>query len=344
MNAQQTPAASDFSAIIAHHSKSFSLATRLLPPELRYDVRVLYAWCRYADDAVDEVPAAEQPAAIRRLEVELDDLYAGVSMEDPVLDAFASVVRLREIPRAYPSELLAGMRMDVEGHRYDTIEDLDLYCYRVASTVGLMMCHVMGVRSTAALRRAAQLGAAMQLTNICRDVEEDWLRGRRYLPASLYRAYLLSVDVRGGPVARLEVRKRVASGSPPAGFPAAAIDSTAGVVRALLQRAEAGYVAGDSGLIALPWRCALAVAAAGAIYRDIGREVAQQNYDVTRGRAFVSSFRKMWLIAGACATILKQVPDRLRLARRTFTLPRGVLGSDGVLIALAGGRDEMEVS
>ncbi|MCO4763988.1 MAG: phytoene/squalene synthase family protein [Myxococcales bacterium] len=344
MSPQLPPAQTDFAAVIAHHSKSFSLATRLLPKTLRHDVRVLYAWCRYADDAVDEVPAAAQPAAIRRLESELDAIYAGEALCDPVLNAFAQVVRERRIPRDYPAELLAGMRMDVEGHRYDTLEDLNLYCYRVASTVGLMMCHVMGVRSTAALQRAAQLGSAMQLTNICRDVEEDWHRGRRYLPAALYCERMDGGDTYGGLLLRDNDRDPVAGDRSVGAFPAAAVEGTAGVVRVLLQRADVGYAAGQAGLIALPWRCALAVAAAGAIYQDIGRVIACQQHDVTRGRAFVSSARKLWLVGSACLTIAKQVPQRLRWARRAFTLPRGVLGSDGALIAFVGGLDEMEVS
>ncbi len=103
---------------------------------------------------------------------------AGRSQADTTLDAFQQVVFERKIPIEYPSELLAGMAMDAEGVHYETLSDLLRYCYRVAGTVGLMMCHVLGVKDDRALIHAAHLGMAMQLTNVCRDVIEDWERGQ----------------------------------------------------------------------------------------------------------------------------------------------------------------------
>src|SRR5690606_24146896 len=100
-------------------------------------------------------------------------------------DGFAAIMRERGIPRRYPAELLAGLAMDAAGHRYEDAADLRLYCFRVAGVVGLMMSHVMGLADERALADAARLGIAMQLTNICRDVREDWARGRLYLPRAL---------------------------------------------------------------------------------------------------------------------------------------------------------------
>ena len=169
------------SATIQAHSKSFALASKLLPP-LRDEAVVLYAWCRRADDAVDEAPLGTAAKALAQLQDELKSIYEHAPQSDPVLAAFQWVVHKRKIPQHYPSELLEGMAMDVDGYRYKTRDDLLLYCYRVASVVGLMMCHVMGIRRPEAILNAAHLGAAMQLTNICRDVVEDWGRGRVYLP------------------------------------------------------------------------------------------------------------------------------------------------------------------
>jgi phytoene synthase len=250
------------------HSKSFALAGKLLPAACRDDAAVVYAWCRRCDDAVDLAPRSTRPSALARMRRELGSIYAGQPQTELSLAAFQEVVQRRAIPARYPGELLEGMRMDVEATRYRTVDDLLVYCFRVAGTVGLMMCHVMGVDDREAMRRAADLGIAMQLTNICRDVAEDWADGRLYLPREL-----LGIDA----VTRLDAA------------------STATAVEALLARAEELYRSGDAGLPALGFRCAVAVRAARLIYSDIGRVIARRGYDVTAGRAFVSLARKIRL-------------------------------------------------
>src|SRR5690606_7354832 len=131
--------------VLASNSRSFDLASRLLPADCRDDAAAVYAWCRRVDDAIDLVPASEQPSALERMRQELDAVYAHAPQTDPVLQAFQQVVQARSIPQQYPSELLLGMEMDVRGQRYETLDDLLCYCYRVAGVVGLMMSHVMGV-------------------------------------------------------------------------------------------------------------------------------------------------------------------------------------------------------
>jgi phytoene synthase len=176
--------------VIAHHSKSFALASKLLPAGARDDAAVLYAWCRRADDAVDgDAPASN---VIDVLAEELTDAY-GQRTRDPLLSAFGRVVRRRGIPRIYPGELLAGMAMDLRGTEYATLDDLIVYAWRVAGVVGLMMTHVLGIDDDDALVPAAHLGIAMQLTNICRDVAEDRARGRVYIPAGMTTHDLLAV-------------------------------------------------------------------------------------------------------------------------------------------------------
>ena len=256
---------------------------------VRQDAVVLYAWCRYADDAVDEAPSPEVAGlALTRLEHELAAVYAGAPQTEPLLAALQELLTRRQVPRLYPQELLAGMRMDVEGVRYGEFATLELYCWRVAGVVGAMMCHVMGVNDDRALRQAADLGAAMQLTNICRDVAEDWQRGRVYLPADLL------------------ARHSLALAEPP--------HDVAPAVAELLALAERRYQAGDRGLGALPWRCALAIAVASAVYRDIGRVLAAQGFDPFAGRAHTTLPRKLWLVLRTAVSQLVQVPAR---ARRT---------------------------
>ena len=174
--------------IIRYHSKSFSLASRLLPAAVRRRAVVVYAWCRRADDAVDHAPPGYQLEALQRLRRELGEVYGGRQLDDPVLSSFQSVVRECGIHRAYTDELIDGMAMDVAGTRYDSMDTFLLYCFRVAGTVGLMMSHVMGLRDEGAVRYAAHLGMAMQMTNICRDVLEDWQRQRLYIPEELLAA------------------------------------------------------------------------------------------------------------------------------------------------------------
>jgi phytoene synthase len=278
-----TLAATTSRAIIAHHSKSFALASKLLPPEGRDEASIVYAWCRRADDAVDLVPEREQARAVAALRYELDCLYAGEAPADPILAAFQDVIRRRSIPREYPEELLAGMEMDAVGTAYGSYATLLSYCYRVAGTVGLMMSHVMGVRHAEALRHAAHLGMGMQLTNICRDVGEDWGRGRLYLPQDLLAA-------RGASDLRSHL------GEP---LPASARAPIADVTRELLRRAARLYRSGDAGIPFLAWRSALAVRTARLVYADIGRVILAQNADPFAPRAVVGKGRKLALVVRA---------------------------------------------
>ncbi|MET0595962.1 MAG: phytoene/squalene synthase family protein, partial [Polyangiaceae bacterium] len=196
-----------------------------------------------------------------------------------ILAAFQDVVRRRNIPREYPEELLAGMEMDADGTVYGSYATLLSYCYRVAGTVGLMMSHVMGVRHAGALRHAAHLGMAMQLTNICRDVGEDWGRGRLYLPRDLLAAA-------GAPDLRSYL------GEP---LPTSARASIAAVTRELLRRAESLYQSGDLGIPYLSFRSAIAVRTARLVYADIGRVILAQKADPFAPRAFVGKGRKLML-------------------------------------------------
>jgi phytoene synthase len=280
-------------AVLAAKSRSFRLAARLLPEGCRDDAAVIYAWCRRADDAVDEVPPEAQVGAVAQLRAELDAVYGGQPLADPLLVAFADVVRRRRIPRLYADELVEGMAMDQRGETYRTLDDLHRYCFRVAGTVGLMMCHVMGTRRDQARVQAAHLGIAMQLTNVCRDVAEDYARGRLYLPATL-------------------VAGAVPAPRPGDRLPASAGQGLAGVIGTLLADADRFYRSGRKGLDALGWRSALACDAAARIYAAIGDELRRRGHDVLAGRAIVSTARKLWIVAGCTWRALRGLPARWR--------------------------------
>jgi 15-cis-phytoene synthase len=281
-------------ATLAEHSKSFALAGKLLPDQARRDAAVLYTYCRLADDAIDLVGPAEQPAALAKLRSDLDAVYNGESQRDVRLRAFQELVQRRNLPREYPEELLAGFGMDSEGAKYDTLDDLLLYCHRVAGVVGLMMCHVLGVSDARALKNAAHLGIAMQLTNICRDVAEDWQLGRLYLPLSMLREC--------GPGALNGLRV----GS----IPDSARPSISTVTLRLLNEANRFYRSGDAGISALPWRAAFSVRAARLIYSAIGARIQRRGYDAFRMRAVVPQSQKLLLVLGAALRTLGELPSR----------------------------------
>ena len=185
------------------------------------------------------------------------------------------------IPEVYALDLLEGMKMDLEGRKYSTIEELEIYCYHVASTVGLMMCHIMGVSDASALRFAAKLGVAMQLTNICRDVKEDFLLGRIYLPEEWLKEHNAHHP--------LENEKE-----------------TLAVIKKVLDRAELRYAEGQEGLPYLSWRNSLAIRIAARVYREIGREVASQG--TLHKRAHPSRQKKILLALGAFLETWKHQP------------------------------------
>lgn len=308
-------------AVIAHHSKSFALASRLLPERPRNDVMVLYAWCRRVDDAVDgavvdaaphfgHAPGVGGPnraGVLAQLMQELEMAYRGDAVHDPLLAAFGDVVRARNIPPSYPAELLRGMAMDLDGTSYETVEDLLTYAWRVAGVVGLMMCHIIGIDDATAVAPAAHLGIAMQLTNICRDVAEDWQRGRLYVPNDV-----LARHGAGGLARQL--------GRPLAAIP---IDPLRGAVRELLEIADRYYRSADRGMIALPWRAAFAVRSARSIYAAIGSKIKHLEYDVSAERAVVATPQKLAHVATAALRVVASAPQRMarRLAGRRHQSP-----------------------
>lgn len=147
---------------------------------MRDPALALYAFCRLADDAVDD--SDDKAPAVLALRDRLDLVYARRPRVAPADRAFAAAVQDFDMPCALPEALLEGLAWDAYGRQYDTLPDLLTYCARVASAVGAMMCVLMRVRDADALARACDLGLAMQLTNIARDMGEDARAGRLYLP------------------------------------------------------------------------------------------------------------------------------------------------------------------
>ncbi|MCS6864584.1 MAG: phytoene/squalene synthase family protein [Gemmataceae bacterium] len=285
--------------VIRRHSKSFALAARLLPPIERQRAEALYAWCRTADDQIDQAlePAAAV-AALAELRREVEDVYAGRPVSTPAAVALRRVVETCSLPREYPLEMLAGFAMDVAGTRYVTEADLLLYCYRVAGVVGLMMCHALGVTEEEALPHAADLGIAMQLTNIARDVADDWARGRLYLPAT----WLARSPTPGEPLQD---------------------ELLVPAVRQCLALAERYYRSGELGFQYLTPRCRFSVRVAARVYQAIGWQIAARGYRPSAGRAVLSQPRKwLFLVRAMIQTLWEGLtPSRLARRRRLHPLP-----------------------
>ncbi len=263
-------------------SKSFFAASLLLPARVRAPATALYAYCRLADDEIDL--GTDPLQALRGLQQRLGDVYAGRPQAIDVDRALASVVHRFAIPRELLDALLEGFLWDTTGRSYETLEDLMDYAARVAGTVGAMMALVMGTRSRHALARACELGVAMQLTNIARDVGEDARNGRLYLP----QAWLRSVGV------------------DPQAWLAQPVfnDGIARVVQRLLTVADELYVRAEQGIAALPRDCRPAIHAARLVYAEIGRQIERQGLDSINHRAVVPRQRKLALLARAAGSVL----------------------------------------
>jgi len=279
--------------IIRQGSKSFSLAARLFDAATREGAFFLYGWCRYCDDQVDRMGQNESASEMERRLASLKDrtaaAFSSAPQSEPVFIALQSIVRRYGIPAHYAMELIEGMAMDVRGTRYASFQDLLLYCYRVAGTVGLMMSHVMGVRDERALKHAADLGIAMQLTNIARDIVEDAGMGRIYLPL----AWLSEAQIEPDEIAVPKNREKLAV-----------------VTRRLLQEAERFYRSGDEGLWHLSFRSACAVAAARQVYSEIGGTLLCKGARAWDGRAYVTGPRKIRIVVGAILGVMRSLPAR----------------------------------
>jgi 15-cis-phytoene synthase len=264
-------------ALLRNGSRSFYAASLLLPRHVREPATALYAFCRVADDAVDQT---HDPAmALAGLHRRLDAIYAQRPRPDPVDRALTSVVRDFAMPRALLDALLDGFAWDAENRRYADIGALRAYGARVAGTVGAMMTVLMGGRQAATLARACDLGIAMQLTNIARDVGEDARNGRLYLPLDWMREAGLDPDAfLRDPVFDARV---------------------AGVVQRLLGHASTLYERSRDGVAALPSDCRPAIHAARLVYSEIGAIIAQNGHDSVSRRAYVSGRRKLGLLAEA---------------------------------------------
>ena len=270
-------------ALMRGGSKSFFAASRLLPVRVRPPAIALYAFCRLADDAIDE---GDDPVlAMADLKSRLAAIYAGRPGAEDADRALTVVVHRYGIPIGLLEALLDGFLWDSQGRRYETLADVEAYGARVAGAVGAMMSIIMGASTDTAIARASELGVAMQLTNIARDIGDDARMGRLYIPRAWFREIGMDADAwLADPVFDSRI---------------------AGFTQRLLLRADALYRRGEFGLSELPWDCRPAIQAARLVYAEIGTQLDREGLDSVSHRTVVSTRRKLVLIARATAVALK---------------------------------------
>jgi len=255
-------------AVLEKHARSFSFAAPFLDDEARDNAAVVYAFCRSVDDTVDEAKSEQAArAGAARLRKELRD---ACEQRDDFVAGYRVIEEELKIPQMAADALIDGVESDLGQVRLQTMGELLLYCYRVAGVVGLMMCGILRVRDKNAWAFALDLGIAMQLTNISRDVLEDLSRDRVYLPADALGALdfsALSKDV----------------------------TQSYSLVKTLLARAEKHYRSAFLGLRYVPARVRLAMFIAGYIYRAIGVKLLKGGAQAMNARVSTTTFEKcMW--------------------------------------------------
>lgn len=256
--------------ITAEHSKSFHFASGLLPEEKRAAVRALYAFCRTVDDIVDESADDQREAQLEywRGMIEHGSFLDG----DLVAAAWADTLTRYHIPRHYALQLIDGVNRDLTQSRYQTFEELATYCYGVASTVGLMSMYIVGFKSGDAVPYAIKLGVALQMTNILRDIGEDYRNGRLYLP----REELAFYGIREQDIAEGRIT-----------------DQWRQFMKFQIARTRQVYEESWEGVKMLEREGQLAIGAASVFYQGILDDIEKHDYNVFTRRSNLNTLGKL---------------------------------------------------
>lgn len=262
--------------ITKHYAKTFYFASCLLPAEKRKAAYSIYAICRISDESVDNTGTAQSRSALQEIRRQIETAYGSTPIQQSLLASFRHTINTYTIPQDYFNELLTGMEMDLIKIRYATFDELYDYCYKVAGVVGLIMVRVFGFRNQNALAHAIELGVAMQLTNIIRDIAEDYRRGRIYIPLDEMKNFNVG-----------ETAFEQKSLTP--GLKELLIFSTT--------RAHNYYQQAHAGI---PYitdkRCRLTVKAMANLYEGILDDTAKHGYDVLSRRAHIRLSEKIFRI------------------------------------------------
>lgn len=289
---------------LQRHGKSFHFASLVLDRVTATRCARLYAFCRHLDDLADK--ANDTHIARRRLDSVIEMLAAGRSSH-PIVADFLELAAEAGIPVEPAIDLAEGVISDLAEVRIKDLAELHTYCYRVAGTVARMMCGVLGVSDPRAYPFAIDLGIAMQMTNIARDVREDAMAGRRYLPATLIG------DVDPSDLVNPDRQLQ---------------DRLARAVKSLLQEAESYYQSGDAGLVYVPTKSRLGIRIASRVYRQIGVRLRRRKFAVWNGRMVVPLREKLLVSLSALRWQMARSPRQIhpthQQALHRFLYEKGV--------------------
>lgn len=265
-------------SVIKYYAKSFYFSSQFLPKRKKIGAYSVYCFCRYADNIVDN-PRKRDINDIKKelesLQNELELAFKYGESEHPALSSLSIIAKEFHIPVKYAIELIEGVKMDLEINRYNNFEDLYLFCYRVASTVGLMMTYVLGFEKDETLDYAEKLGIAMQLTNILRDIKEDKDNDRIYLPLQEMKNYSLS---------EFNIINENFD------------ENFKNLMQFNVNRARKYYDEAEPGISQLDKDARFAIYAASRIYSGILSKIADNNYNPFIGRAFVPKSKKLRIV------------------------------------------------
>jgi 15-cis-phytoene synthase len=277
--------------ITAEYGKTFYLATLLMSVPKRRAIWAIYAWCRNTDELVDGADADETtPATLDRWEAQLEKIFRGNPTDQCDVALVDTIAKFPDLAIQPFREMIAGQRMDLRKNRYESFEELSLYCYRVAGTVGLMSNSIVGVdprqftapwnchKIDVPVEEAVALGIGKQLTNILRDVGEDAERGRIYLPLDELALFGYT---------EADLLNRVVN------------DNWRALMKFQIQRARKYYQQAESGISRLSPDVRWPVWAAFLLYQQILDSIERNDYDVFNCRAYVSTPKKLWGLPGS---------------------------------------------
>ncbi len=266
--------------LTAHWAKSFYFSARFFPKDKRWATYAVYGFCRYSDNLIDNPRSRPKPQLISEVACfrrELRLAYRWGESEHPILKPFILVAKKYGIPIQYPLDLLKGVEMDIEATRYRNFDELYVFCYRVASVVGLMITHIMGYKDDRAFEYAEKLGVAMQLTNILRDVKEDKEMGRIYIPLDELQQFgLTEADVMNENFN----------------------DQFRRLIKFQVDRAHRYYQEAQAGIPMLSADSQFAIYSASKIYQGILRKIEARGYNPFLGRVYVPLGKKLRILIG----------------------------------------------
>jgi 15-cis-phytoene synthase len=266
--------------VIRNYAKSFWFASRLLPSKKRQAAWAIYAFCRYADNIVDKQRLRTNSEIISEIDYlrnEITIAYRTGESEHPALAEFIRVAMEYKIPVEYPLDLLKGIEMDLTPKQFQNFDELYIYCYRVASVVGLMMTYILGFKNSEALIYAEKLGIGMQHANILRDIKEDKLMGRIYLPVNELNQFSVSAD---------DI------------FSERFSDNFIELMKFQVNRANQYFRDADLGIAMLDRDARFSIYSASRIYNGILKKIEKNGYNPFLGRVYVPTSKKLSILVG----------------------------------------------